>query len=543
MINNQSVYDSIQRTYGNHKYNLTNPILYGTAGFRTNAIVLDSVMYTVGILGALRSLATHSTVGIMITASHNEVQDNGVKLIDPSGEMLTQSWEVHATDLANASNADELIHQVNEIVNKYQIDLSIVPSVNVGYDTRPHSVPLTQSVLSGIQCFTHSIITNYGLVTTPQLHYMVYLNNTTSRTVQLSDYYTHFSSAYRRMLATTGAKQQQQRRIVVDCAFGIGGKAIREMNNHLSDLIEFSVINDSSDDDDNGSQLNRNCGAEYVQKQKRFPVHHDGHSVAATVDGDADRIVYFYGSTELQLIDGDKMATLFAQFIDEQLSFVGLADELQLGIVQTAYANGSSTKYLKSKVKKPENISCVATGVKHLHHKAKEYDIAIYFEANGHGTVLFSERAKSLIQSLPRSSESSERTMASERLKAALELINPAVGDAICDLLFSEAILAMYGMDYVQWNQLYTDFPSVQTKVIVRDRTLVKTSTDETRVLEPVGLQDRLDELMEGGKDDKRTFVRPSGTEDCVRVYAEANSQDTAQRLAADVELVIKQFL
>lgn len=29
------------------------------------------------------------------------------------------------------------------------------------------------------------------------------------------------------------------------------------------------------------------------------------------------------------------------------------------------------------------------TGVKYLHHEAKVFDIGIYFEANGHGTVLF----------------------------------------------------------------------------------------------------------------------------------------------------------
>jgi phosphomannomutase len=38
----------------------------------------------------------------MITASHNPEQDNGVKLIDPFGEMLQQSWEKFATRLANA---------------------------------------------------------------------------------------------------------------------------------------------------------------------------------------------------------------------------------------------------------------------------------------------------------------------------------------------------------------------------------------------------------------------------------------------------------
>ena len=30
-----------------------------------------------------------------------------------------------------------------------------------------------------------------------------------------------------------------------------------------------------------------------------------------------------------------------------------------------------------------------ATGVKHLHHKAEKFDIGIYYEANGHGTVIF----------------------------------------------------------------------------------------------------------------------------------------------------------
>ena len=38
----------------------------------------------------------------MITASHNPECDNGVKLVDPMGEMLAQSWEAHATRLANA---------------------------------------------------------------------------------------------------------------------------------------------------------------------------------------------------------------------------------------------------------------------------------------------------------------------------------------------------------------------------------------------------------------------------------------------------------
>ena len=43
-------------------------------------------------------------------------------------------------------------------------------------------------------------------------------------------------------------------------------------------------------------------------------------------------------------------------------------------------------------------VACAATGVKHLHHKALEFDIGVYFEANGHGTVIFSPSATESIK-------------------------------------------------------------------------------------------------------------------------------------------------
>lgn len=61
---------------------------YGTAGFRADASLLASTMFRCGVLAAVRSLLTGQACGLMVTASHNKASDNGVKLVEPTGERL-----------------------------------------------------------------------------------------------------------------------------------------------------------------------------------------------------------------------------------------------------------------------------------------------------------------------------------------------------------------------------------------------------------------------------------------------------------------------
>ena len=64
---------------------------------------------------------------------------------------------------------------------------------------------------------------------------------------------------------------------------------------------------------------------------------------------------------------------------------------------------------------------CTKTGVKHLHVAAEAFDVGIYFEANGHGTVLFSERFLALLGNLD-----GPPTEPVRRVQAVVRVLNQA---------------------------------------------------------------------------------------------------------------------
>jgi phosphoacetylglucosamine mutase len=70
----------------------------------------------------------------------------------------------------------------------------------------------------------------------------------------------------------------------------------------------------------------------------------------------------------------------------------------------------------------------------------------------------------------------------------------------------------------------------------------VKVSADETRVLSPADLQTLIDAIV-ANESKGRAFVRPSGTEDIVRIYAEASDLPGAKRLAEGVVASVKKIL
>lgn len=177
-------------------------------------------------------------------------------------------------------------------------------------------------------------------------------------------------------------------------------------------------------------------------------------------------------------------------------------------------------------------VACVPTGVKHLHHKALDFDIGVYFEANGHGTVIYSSKAQDIIK------DSSKTNEAGKKLQLFMDMTNQCVGDALSDMLLVESVLDAKKWSAQDWFLAYQDLPNRQLKVRVADRNVIKTEDAERKCVQPSGLQNAIDQLvLKFSKG--RSFVRPSGTEDVVRVYAEADTQDNADQLAYEVGLAV----
>lgn len=127
-----------------------------------------------------------------------------------------------------------------------------------------------------------------------------------------------------------------------------------------------------------------------------------------------------------------------------------------------------------------------------------------------------------------------------EQLEQLTELINQTVGDALSDMLLVEFILRARQWGPEEWDGAYEDMPNKLLKVNVKDRSVFKTTDAERRLTSPAGLQERIDELV-GKYQGARSFVRPSGTEDCVRVYAETALASDLNSLANGVSKLVQE--
>ncbi len=144
------------------------------------------------------------------------------------------------------------------------------------------------------------------------------------------------------------------------------------------------------------------------------------------------------------MIDGDRLTALFSLFVMRIFDNFSktLKEEfikkINLGIICTAYSNGGFMKYIREKISFPLIIA--KTGIKYLYIKAKNFDISILFESNGHGGINFNNKLMGELQKLNCFASSSKDAQFLEMFNIFLSMFNQ---------VFSTFILSLMEMRYV----------------------------------------------------------------------------------------------
>jgi phosphoacetylglucosamine mutase len=501
---------------------------------------------------ALARYCYPKSIGIVITASHNQAKDNGLKMIGPDGGMLHRELETIAENLVNEPDLETAYINLDQALKSYhEAEPGTQGLVFIGNDTRPSGLTIKALFKQGANATSPDVaLFDFNLVTTPIIHHHVEHYNmqmippldyaqTLSQeafcTEMMDIYYKKIATNYKQILELTESNATKvENSLITDCSNGIGGVMLhRLLETYLPDAKKyiFTINTDIA----NVEILNKDCGAEFVQKEKKIPSNfHTTHETPKmtlngkspwgfSFDGDADRIVLFtYNPTpqdptskRFNLIDGDRLSVLYAKTVNHFLQALIpiFPDPVSVGVVYTAYGNGAATSYIRDSLKLI--TKCCPTGVKWSHPEALKFDIGIYFEANGHGTFVWKptigQRVDSAI-SKGQQEFSSEIWGDLNLFKTFLTLINQvfffsknikikANGDAVGNLFMIVSCLRILGLTLEDLLGLYEDFPSSTTKIFVKNKNAIKTTWDEQTVTTPNGSFFYIDFIRFTGRD------------------------------------------
>jgi phosphoglucosamine mutase len=243
------------------------------------------VITTPGVAFLTRTLPADA--GVVVSASHNPYQDNGIKIFVPTGRKLDDAAErLIEADIHRARCEGESV-EPHAPESRVEISSHAVEiGVEIDADARQRAASL-------------------------QARYLDYLSEEVAAGLRLEGL-----------------------RLIVDCANGAASQLAPALFTRLG--AHVSAVNNTPD----GRNINRDCGSLYVERL-RDKVFAERADLAVAFDGDADRALFL--DARGQVVDGDATLWVMAK------SFQARGELAGASVVATVMSNIGLELALKSR--------------------------------------------------------------------------------------------------------------------------------------------------------------------------------------------------
>lgn len=315
---------------------------------------------------------------------------------------------------------------------------------------------------------------------------------------------------YQQTFSTSCLKQTSED-IVVDCANGAGFETIKLLltPDEIKDR-RWQLANTEG-------QVNHLCGSDHVCSAGAPPPSFPAEGrVGASFDGDADRLViYRTDGKSFELINGDKAAGLCGLFIKSCLAHF-FDSSFACAVVTTNYSDTATRDFIQSLGLKW--VVC-PVGFKHLEAAAHSLSVAILFESNGHFKFKVSREFYAHV-----------KEQLSESQRQLLEFLSlNKHADAVLNLMAFTSIKEELGMTWADVSRLFSFKEASNYKLKVGNRYALVADEVTGVVATPADVQQFMENLCIASKTGLRIYIRPSGTEDVLRVLVEGTNSEEIQ--------------
>lgn len=287
------------------------------------------------------------------------------------------------------------------------------------------------------------------------------------------------------LLSTINIKDElQNKKILIDTANGASYKTAEQLFSKLN--INYTLINNTPD----GLNINKDAGSTHIDKLKEL-VLKEHYDLAIAYDGDADRCIML--DEDANEIDGDYILAICSNYLKENNMLKNNT------IVGTVMSNLGLINYCKY-----YNINFVATkvGDKYVLENMLENDFILGGEQSGH--IIFKEYANT-----------------GDGQLTSLQVLN---------------VMAHTNKSLKELKNIMEKYPQVMINVEATKEQKELYKTNEK-------IKDEINNIENTLKEDGRVLVRPSGTENLIRVMIEGKDKDTINKYCKELASFIEKEL